>query len=127
MSNRKKKTWTIIGIILGIIVLAVGGGMIAVQRGLPEMQDLVINEVNPEMLEDGVYTGEFSSYRWTNKVRVTVQQGRIVEIESENSGDLEQELAERIIAKQSLSVDINTGATVSSNAFLKAVEDALTP
>jgi len=39
---------------------------------------------------------------------------------------LEQELTDRIIASQSLDVDINTGATVNSNAFLKAVESALT-
>jgi uncharacterized protein with FMN-binding domain len=38
---------------------------------------------------------------------------------------LEKELTDRIIASQSLDVDINTGATVNSKAFLKAVEAAL--
>ena len=80
---------------------------------------------NPEVLPDGEYTGEFSRYRWSNKVKVTIEGGRIVAIQPENSGGLERELSEQIMARQSLQVDIKTGATVSSNAFLKAVEDAL--
>ena len=125
MRNGKKKGLKIVGIIALVILIIAGGGFIALQRGLPEMQELVINDVNPEVLPDGEYTGEFSRYRWSNKVKVTIEGGRIVAIQPENSGSLERELSEQIMARQSLQVDIKTGATVSSNAFLKAVEDAL--
>ncbi len=125
MRSGKKKGLKIVGIIAFVILIIAGGGFIALQRGLPEMQALVINDVNPEVLPDGEYTGEFSRYRWSNKVKVTIEGGRIVAIQPENSGGLERELSEQIMAKQSLQVDIKTGATVSSNAFLKAVEDAL--
>ena len=125
MRNGKKKGLKIVGIIALVILIIAGGGFIALQRGLPEMQELVINDVNPEVLPDGEYTGEFSRYRWSNKVKVTIEGGRIVAIQPENSGGLERELSEQIMARQSLQVDIKTGATVSSNAFLKAVEDAL--
>jgi hypothetical protein len=60
-------------------------------------------------------------------VKVTINSGGIVDIQPDSDEALEQELSERIVAAQSLLVDINTGATVSSKAFLKAVEEALSP
>ena len=125
MQKRKTKALKIIGIIVAVFILILAGGLFAVTRGLDEMQDLVINEVNPGELPDGEYTGEFDRYRWSNKVTVTIVDGKITEVRPENGQALELELTERIIASQSLQVDIDTGATVSSKAFLKAVEEAL--
>jgi len=127
MKNRKSKTLKVIGIIFVLLLLILGGGLFAVTRGLAEMQDIVINDVNPDELPDGVYTGEFDRYRWSNSVEITIQDGKIVDIQIEDGEALERELSERIIANQSLDVDINAGATVSSKAFLKSVEKALTP
>lgn len=127
MKKKKSKVLIVVGILVAVIFLMLAGGYIAVTRGLPEMQELVINDVSPGELPDGVYSGEFSRYRWSNKVSVTIEGGRIVDLQPEDGGSLEQELAERIIARQSLQVDIDTGATVSSKAFLKAVEEALSP
>lgn len=125
MRNRKNKAPKVIGIIIIVFVIIVGGGYFAASRGLSEMQELVINDVSPGEVADGVYTGEFNQYRWSYRVNVTVQKGKIMDIQFDNGGTLEQELVERIITKQSLDVDINTGATVNSKAFLKAVETAL--
>jgi len=123
--NRKNKAPKVIGIIIIVFVIIVGGGYFAASRGLPEIQELVINEVSPGEVADGVYTGEFKQYRWSYRVDVTIQDGKIVDIQFNNGGTLEQELVDRIIANQTLDVDINTGATVNSKAFLKAVETAL--
>ncbi len=125
MKGRKNKTLRVIGIIFVLLLIIVGGGYFAASRGLSEMQDIVINDVSPDQITDGVYTGEFNRYRWAYRVEVTVQGGKIVDIQFDNGGTLEKELTERIIASQSLDVDINTGATVNSKAFLKAVEAAL--
>lgn len=125
MRNRKNKAPKVIGIIIIVFVIIVGGGYFAASRGLSEMQELVINDVSPGEVADGVYTGEFNQYRWSYRVNVTVQKGKIMDIQFDNGGTLEQELVERIITKQSLDVDINTGATFNSKAFLKAVETAL--
>lgn len=125
MKKRKSKALKIIGIIVAVFILILAGGLFAVTRGLDEMQELVINEINPGELPDGVYTGEFDRYRWSNKVEVTVVDGKIVNIQPDSSEALVLELSERIIDSQSLQVDIDTGATVSSKAFLKAVEKAL--
>lgn len=125
MKKGKNKLLMIIGIVAAVIIVILAGGLIAVTRGLPEMQELVINDLNPGELPDGLYTGEFSRYRWSNRVKVTIEGGRIVDAQPDSGGALEQELSERIVARQSLLVDIDTGATVSSKAFLKAVEEAL--
>ncbi|MFO7952946.1 MAG: FMN-binding protein [Bacillota bacterium] len=125
MKDRKSKLLRNMGIIVIVLVIILGGGYFAASRGLSEMQELVINDVSPGEVADGVYTGEFNQYRWSYRVDVIVQDGKIVDIQFINGGTLEQELAERIITKQSLDVDINTGATVNSKAFLKAVETAL--
>ena len=127
MKKGKSKLLMVLGIIAAVIILMLAGGFFAVTRGLSEMQDLVINDVNPAEVPDGSYTGEFSRYRWSNTVKVTVEGGRIVDIEPDSDEALVQELSERIIARQSLMVDIDSGATVSSKAFLKAVGKALSP
>ena len=122
LEKRKRKTFKLVAVILIIILAA---GTMAATRGLSEMQDLVVNDVDLWKVPDGVHTGEFSRYRWSNTVNVTVENHRIVEIDTTNSQKLDQELTTRIIAQQSLLVDTASGATVSSKAFLKAVEDAL--
>ncbi len=125
MKKRKNKGLKFVGIIVALIVLILAGGLFAVTRGLDEMQELVIHDVNPDELPDGIYTGEFDRYRWSNRVTVIVEDGKIVDVQPDSSEALVLELSERIIARQSLQVDIYSGATVSSKAFLKAVEEAL--
>ncbi|MCK9554822.1 FMN-binding protein [bacterium] len=79
---------------------------------------------------DGVYTGEHSFV----KVRVTVEDGKISDIEilSHGGGGKKYEkmiepLKSDIIKAQSTEVDSITGATVSSKNLKKAVENALKP
>ncbi len=125
LKERKRKPLKVIGIVAAIIILILAAGLIAVTRGLSEMQELVINEVDLTKIPDGIYAGEFSRYRWSNTVQVSVEDHKILAINTTNAQKLEQELTSRIITQQSLQVDITSGATVSSKAFLKAVEDAL--
>ena len=77
---------------------------------------------------DGVYEGEHSFV----KVRVTVENGKITEIEILRHGgggkkyaEMIKPLIDEVIEKQSTEIDAITGATVSSRNFKAAVEDAL--
>jgi uncharacterized protein with FMN-binding domain len=79
-------------------------------------------------LADGVYEGEHSFI----KVRVTVENNSISDIEILHHGGGGQKYAEMVrpmahemIQRQSVDIDDVTGATVSSNNLKMAVSDAL--
>jgi uncharacterized protein with FMN-binding domain len=97
--------------------------------GLKEARNLLIEPVDLSRIPDGTYTGTYESYRWTNTVAVTVRDHKIKAIEpvSQPAGreSLAQTLTQSIIESQNNDVDAVSGATASSNAFLKAVENAL--
>jgi len=81
---------------------------------------------------DGVYRGEFSLSGTPNKatVEVTLQEKCITAIKIVHHfcspiGKKAEKITERVIEQQSLDVDAVSGATSSSMAILKAIENAL--
>ena len=114
----------------GLALLAlVAAGAIYGTFGLKKVLSLNIQNVALAGIPDGMYTGSYHSFRWTNSVSVTVHDHRIIIIEpvAPLSGreDLVASLIENILTSQHNDVDAVSGATASSNAFLKAVEKAL--
>ncbi len=105
------------------------GTAVFVTRGLDEGKALVISEVDFQSLEDAIYRGEYEAGRWTNNVKVEVLDGEIRSIQLIEGFDMKkvkEEIYEKVIANQSLDVEGVSGATVSSKAYLKAIENALT-
>ncbi len=126
----KMRLWVkiLVTVVVAVVVI-IGGAVVYLNRGLEEMQALVIGEVDLN-IPDGIYQGTFEGYRWSNTVAVTVEDQRIlsVDVVEEHSFHRQQlvdELSNRIIEQQTPQVDVVSGATVSSKAFLKAVENAL--
>ena len=81
---------------------------------------------------DGVYVGTGHGYRGETRVRVTVADGRIEAIEITESGDdkaylsmAESVLDDIITGQTTEDVDTVSGATMSSQGLLEAVENAL--
>ena len=81
---------------------------------------------------DGVYRGEYSLSGTPNKatVEVTVQGKSITAITIVHHfcspiGRKAEKITDRVIEQQSLNVDAISGATSSSMAILKAIENAL--
>jgi len=81
---------------------------------------------------DGVYHGEFSLSGTPNKaiVEVTLQEKCITAIKivyhfCSSIGRKAEKITERVMEQQSLDVDVVSGATSSSMAILKAIENAL--
>jgi len=97
--------------------------------GLDQTLKLNIKTVDLTQISDGNYTGSYDCYRWSNKVKVTVIDHRITEIQALKLQDgrekLVKNLTQRIIDQQSPAVDVISGATASSNGYLRAVEFAL--
>ena len=85
-------------------------------------------------LKDGTFHGVYAGgmYKWrTNERDVIAQNGKVTDIRLAASKDPGGEIADyrmlydRVIAAQSLQVDTMTGATLTSKAYLQAVENAL--
>lgn len=124
-------------IALVIVALATLGGYIAcssVNREHSEAANLPLRQGSFGELRDGTYTGEYAGgmYKWrVNSVQVDVQDGKVTGIHLEDSNDPAAKnmdadtLYQRVIAAQSLDVDVISSATLTSKAYLKAVEDAV--
>ena len=83
--------------------------------------------------EDGVYAGSAQGYGGVLVVDVTISDGKISDVnvrphhETPFVADAAiEELTTTIVQRQSFDVEVVSGATVSSTALMKAVENALT-
>lgn len=116
-------------IVIAILVALIGLTLAAALPGLKEVTVLDIETVDLTQIPDGSYTGSYDSYRWTTKVEVTILDHRITDIRSvkiqDGRDDLTNDLKEIVLSEQTADVDVVSGATASSNAYLKAVENAL--
>jgi uncharacterized protein with FMN-binding domain len=123
-----KKVVKIIAGIGLLLVLLVGGAVFYFTRGLEEGREVTIEEVELAELEDGTYTGRYEFRRWTNEVEVEISDNEITNImliEGFDQEDLREEIYQRVIDQQSVTVDTVSGATTSSKSYLKAIENAL--
>jgi uncharacterized protein with FMN-binding domain len=125
-----KKLLKIVFIILTILLLSVATMMFVFNNGMEEAKAIQINTIDLSKLEDGEYIGRFELTRWSNEIKVTIKDHQIVKLEVLDDvmfkmDDITKALFERVKQNQSLDVDIETGATVTSHAYLKAIENAL--
>ena len=102
-----------VGIGLLVIAIIVSMATIYLFRGMDSVKEIEIGEINLEEIDNGVYEGDFSEgFRWSNTVSVSVYDNKIIEISVMKN-------------QQSIHVDVVAGATLSSKAYLKAIENAL--
>ncbi|NRZ97631.1 FMN-binding protein [Clostridium tetanomorphum] len=90
----------------------------------------MIHNVKLSHLNDGVYSGEYKSGRWTNSVNVNIKDHKITKIHIVKDviikkDDVREKLFKKVIEKQNIDVDAISGATVTSKAYLKSIENAL--
>lgn len=141
-AGRKKiRPWHIIVIIIGIIAI---GSLIAFfmdAGGRRELEAMTIGNVDFTNLQDGVYTGEYSGTKGHFRdatVEITITEGAIIDIRilkgavdgngkptEITNGITVVNLYQSVIQSQSLQVDAISGATLTSKAHLKALENAL--
>lgn len=137
----KRKMWIIISI-FAVAAVALGGGYLATAPGRQELMNVHLAALDFKKLRDGTYVGQYSGTKdhlRDAKVEVTVSAGKvsgIKVIDGKNvykegkplelrNGLTIEDLNNSVIKKQSLQVDVISGATLTSNAYLKAMENAL--
>ena len=98
-----------------------------------EARNVKIKNINFLELADGSYLGfyEGGMYEWRkNEVQVVVTSGKVSEItvlssEENRPPEFTTELFNRVIENQSLQIDVISGASLTTKAFLKSIEIAL--
>ena len=95
------------------------------------------SSTNGVLYKDGSYTGSVADAQWGNiQVRAIIQRGRITDVQflqypndRNHSIDInnyaDPQLASEAIQAQSANVDVISGATDSSDAFIQSLTDAL--
>ncbi|UCF98817.1 MAG: FMN-binding protein [Spirochaetaceae bacterium] len=116
-------------IVLAVVIVGVTGLMVS-EQNLEKYRRMPIKEINAARIPDGVYPGESMIGNFVYRVEVEVKSGTIVEIsavDSRNSVYVEyaRGVFSKIIQAQTANTDAITGATTTSKAYMKAVEDAL--
>jgi uncharacterized protein with FMN-binding domain len=128
--------WVIALSVLAVLGVAGGIGWSRLMKEHAEARSLPLNAVDFGRLNDGTYHGAYAGgmYKWrANECDVTVAGGRVTGIQLVGSKDPGSKntqvdvLYDRVIQAQSLQVDTISMATLTSKAWLQAVENALIP
>lgn len=126
--------WIIALVILAGLGTAGGIGWSKLMKEHTEARSLPLDRVDFTRLQDGEYHGAYAGgmYRWrANECDVSVADGKVTAIRLSTSQDpgsqntQHEELYRRVIDAQTLQVDVISGATLTSKAYLQAVENAL--
>ena len=95
-----------------------------------DLDSIVITTPDLSRIADGEYRGNSKVGPVRVTVDVTMESGAITSIQIvkhfNGRGEKAEVIVPRIIEAQSLDVDVVSGATASSKAFLQATENALT-
>ena len=111
-------------VVVGVTFLTVSDQSLEKYRRMP------VKDIGAAGIPDGFYTGESAIGNFTYRVNVEIRSGRITDI-SEVGGrhsayvEYAQGIFSKIIQDQTANTDAITGATTTSKAYMKAVEDAL--
>lgn len=123
-------------IIIIVTIILIGGGLFGAKYGYDFMRyekiipTITIQDVDLSTIEDGTYEGDFNAYILRSIVSVTVKDHEISDVEfikhKYERGQKAEAILDVVISKQSLDVDVVSGATNSSKVILKSIENALT-
>lgn len=122
---KKKRKILILGCLIVFLFI---GGKIMLTSLLNNVNQILVT--NPDLSDrlDGIYIGEYSIAPVEVKVKVSVENHKLTNIEilkhNNGLGGKAEKIIDTIIKKQSLEIDTVSGATVSSKCILKAIENA---
>lgn len=123
MSRGLKKVSVVIAVLVFILVVT----FIVIKS--KKIDEVEVSRIDLQTVKDGNYTGEYAADLVKVKVTVSVVDNAIKEVnidEHQNGlGKKAEVIIDKIIEEQSLQVDSVSGATASSNAIKKAIEDGL--
>ncbi len=126
--KKGKKALLIVGIIIAVLV-----GIMAITtfNGMGYVRKMTVNAIDLSKIADGVYAGSFKKGRFSYSVEVAVKDHRIQAVKPTDTKQVTNTIIEQIFARivqdQSVRVDTVSGASLTTKAVSKAVENALNP
>ena len=124
-----KKVIKIVTVLLSIVLIGVIGFKVWSTKIVKEAKELENVSIDVSKLEDGTYEGHSELGPVIVDVKVTVEKGKITEIEIVNHqnglGQSANVIVDEMVDKNTYDVDAVSGATVSSEVIINAVNDAL--
>jgi len=131
----KKKTRILLIILAVLLLILVIGSLAAksfmakAEENLKEFSRMEITNPDLSQIADGIYSGTLTLFPLDVKVSVTVTGHRITGVDlikhTNGKGGGAEILTQKVVETQRVNLDTVTGATYSSKAILKAVENAL--
>lgn len=97
---------------------------------MKEIKKTVINDISLANVKDGTYEGIYKGNRWANTTLVTVNNHQITNVKVTKKQLVDQpdfinKIIVKVMEKQSLKIDTISGATISTKAYLIAIQRAL--
>lgn len=116
--------------IVVVLVLVAGVAVFFLTRGMGDVKRVELKGLDLSGVPDGTYKGHFDGARWTNTLEVTVANEMITDIKVVNpplyvDDNFSRKLINGVIERQSSDIDIVSGASVTTKAMLKAIENAV--
>lgn len=131
MKKKSKKVLLIVlASIFTVVAILIISAFLFLMGGQDKIKSMQIENVSIQDVPNGTYTGTFNGNRWSNTLEVTVNDGKITDIkvvkdQKISVPEVTDTLFQTVKRTQTLQVDVVTGATVTSKAYLKAIEYAL--
>lgn len=130
MRSKKKGIIVAVSLLLVGLLAALVFLVILPETQYNDIRQMTIQEVDLSKLEDGAYKGEYTYGHYTYYTEVQVTDHKIEGIKVSHDRDsayakAAEGVVASIIAEQKIDVDVVSGATTTSKAILKSVENAL--
>ncbi|MHC1720920.1 MAG: FMN-binding protein [Clostridiaceae bacterium] len=125
-----KKILKFLAVLVILAVVIIAGAMVFLTQGLKEGANVEISGLNLADVADGTYTGKYEGGRWSNELKVLVEDNKIKDIEIAKDVMVPQEglsgkVFAEVVERQDTDIDVVSGATVTTKAYLKSIENAL--
>ena len=115
----------VVSLIVIIMVLVVP----KLEADLKKLDNLEFEQLNLSTLKDGIYEGSFEAGIVSASVRVEVSGHEVKSVEivkhNHGRGKAAEAITNSVVEKQSVQIDVVSGATYSSKVILKAIENAI--
>ncbi len=122
--KHRPRFWILLGVLAAVVVL-----IIIVAVNLPKSLSVSDSSFDLTAISDGIYEGECDNGLVYVKVEVEIQNHDIAGVQilehRNGMGQPAEAITQAVVNSQSVEADAVSGATMSSQTILKAVENAL--